>query len=481
MNRKYIWIALACLIAPIILRTIWFYTGFSVRPAVATPDYQSMTIPAPPFKEQIADQKVKVRGGVVVVDTVHGNQFKANELDILAEALKQRGARVEFDNGIPNLETRLKYASAYVIISPSTGYTSDEMRFIRAFVENGGRLLVFTDATRGLTSFDFFSGSTIVLPDANIVNPLLAPFDIVVNTDYLYDLVKNEGNFRNVYFDEFNKDELTFGLKQVVFYAAHSVSTDSGTPLFIGSDKTLSSNTDTGGGLSTGAISTDGNVLVLGDFTFLTPPYNRVADNGTLIGNIADFLVGGTRKPALANFPYVFNISPVSVLPTSEVQMTAEMVGAVSRLQAALKTQNIGVKVVEKDPGEGDVIVLGTFTKSDDLSLFTESFNVNFDDSTESITVPDFGKVGRSGNGLILFKPGKKGNTVVLLADTTDDLITLLDTVSGGTLTGCVLQDNTGVCSVGYGGSFSDGTSTEQTPTGEGTDTSATPTPAAGG
>ncbi|MCJ7434212.1 MAG: DUF4350 domain-containing protein, partial [Anaerolineales bacterium] len=342
MNRKTLWIALACLILPALVRAVWFYPGFSpTRPTISTPDYQLFSIPTPPIKAEQVEQKIKARGGVVVIDTMHGNQFKPTELDSLVQALNQRGARIEFDNGTPTLEMRLKYARTYVIISPSTIYTSDEMRWIKAFVDNGGRLVVLTDATRGMLSVDFFTGSTIDLPDSNIVNPILAPFGIAIEADYLYNITKNEGNFRNVFFDEFNKDELTFGLKQVAFYGTHSVKSDSGLTLFIGADQTLSSITDAGGGLSAGVVSENGDVLALGDFTFLTPPYNNVADNNTLIANIADFMLGSTRKPSLANFPYVFNGSVVSILPTSEVQVTAEMVGALSRLQASLKTLNV--------------------------------------------------------------------------------------------------------------------------------------------
>jgi hypothetical protein len=478
MNRKTLWIALACFILPTIARAIWFYPGYSIRPAISTPDYQSLSIPTPPIKTEQVDQKIKAKGGVVVIDTLHGNQFKPTELDSLVHALNQRGARVESDNGTPTLEMRLKYASAYVIISPSTVYTSDEMRWITAFVDNGGKLVVFTDATRGMLSFDLITGSTIDLPDSNIVNPILAPFGITVNADYLYNITKNEGNFRNVFFDEFNKNELTFGLKQVAFYGTHSVKSDSGLTLFLGADQTLSSITDAGGGLSAGAVSENGNVLTLGDFTFLTPPYNNVANNNTLIANIADFMLGGTRRPELANFPYVFNKSDVSILPTSEVQVTAEMVGALSRLQASLKTINVELKVVEEKPDEGDLLVLGTFAPSEDLAQFSDSFNLTFDEGSEYVTVPGFGKIGRSGNGLLLFQTGKKGNTIVLLADTVDDLTILLDTLSSGNLAGCVLQGNIGVCSIGSGGGFSDGSDTTGTPSSEGTPSGeATPTP----
>jgi hypothetical protein len=477
MNRKTLWIALACFILPTLVRAIWFYPGFSIRPTISTPDFQSLSIPTPPVKAEQADSKIKEWGGVVVMDTLHGNQFKPPELDSLVQALNQRGARVEFDNGSPTLEMRLKYASAYVIISPSTVYTSDEMRWITAFVNNGGRLVVFTDATRGQITYDSYTGEASALPDSNIVNPILAPFGIAVEADYLYNLITNEGNFRNVFFDEFNEDELTFGLKRVAFYGTHSVKSDSGLPLFLGADQTLSSITDAGGGLSAGAVSGNGDVLALGDFTFLTPPYNNVTDNNRLIANIANFMLGGTRKPALANFPYLFNKSDVSILPTSEVQVSAEMVGALSRLQASLNTINVELKVVDEKPDEGNLLVLGTFVPSDDLAYFIDPFDLTMDADSEYITVPGFGDVGQSGNGLLLFQTDRKGNVIVLLADTVENLIVFLDTLSSGNLTGCVLQENIALCSIGVSDGDSDEEDVEEALTSEETySDEATPT-----
>ena len=88
----------------------------------------------------------------------------------------------------------------------------------------------------------------------------------------------------------------------------------------------------------------------------------------------------------------------------------------------------------------------------------------------------NFGEIGRTGNGLLLFEKNKNGNTLTLLADTPEDLISLLNTVTSGSLTGCVLQGDIGICSVGYGGSFSEDTG-EGTATAEPASGEATPEP----
>ena len=466
MNRKTLSIALMALLLPILVRAVWFYPWFPApRGEVPTPDYESLTIPQPPLETPDANEKISRKSGVALIDLAHNNQFQLSEIQAFQKAIEQRGGNMETATDAITLEGRLKYASSYVIISPSVPLTMEETRLVRAFVERGGRLAVFTDATRGVMSYDFFSGAQKVTPDVNVVNPLLAYFGISVNNDYLYNLDKNEGNFRNVFFDKFGKNELTFGLKQVIFYGTHSVQTDSGLILLRGADQTLSSITDAHDPAEgAAAISEDGNVVTFGDFSFLTSPYSGVADNATLIGSLADFLLSGKRSPSLATFPYVFRQPVVRVYPTSDVQMTSELVAALGKLQATLQAANIDIQIATEEPDEGDVMVLGSFAPAEDLLPFVEAFDLSLDGFTEFVSVPGFGNVGRHGNGILLLKTGSRGNTLVLLADTVDDLTALLDTLSGGSLTSCILQKDVGVCSVGFGGGFSEEPTIEMFP-----------------
>jgi hypothetical protein len=473
MKKYMLWIiALAALIIPTLARGLWFYRGTPQRPEIATPDYQALTISQPPLETPAMDEKIKPTSGVVLFDLIHANLYQTPEVQSLKEAIEKRGGQVQSISDTALLENRLKYASAYVVISPTVAFTADELRITQNFVERGGRLLVFTDATRGIVYSDYYSGAVVNYPDVSLVNPLLAPFGITVNNDYLYNVKEHEGNFRNVFFDDFGKDELTFGLKQVAFYGTHSVKSPSGLTLLRESESTLSSVGDAHDPAEGGAaLSENGNVLAFGDFTFLTSPYQNVADNATLIANIADFTLNGKRNITLASFPYIFTHSTVQVYPTSEIKLSAETIAAIGGLQTSLRVGGITIEIVDKAPRDGDILVLGTFTPSDDLLNFTDPFNIKLDDETsETITVKHFGEIGRAGNGLLLFEKNKSGNTLTLLADTPEDLISLLNAVSGGSLSGCVLQGDVGICGVGYGGGYSGGT-------GEGT---ATPEPASG-
>lgn len=482
MKKNLIWIALAALIIPPLARGLWFYRGIPTQREIATPDYPSFAISQPPLTTPEANEKIKITGGTVLFDAGHANLYQTSEVQALQEEISKRGGRVETIADPALLEFKLKYASAYVVVSPSMPFTDAELRIVQDFVKRGGRLLVFTDATRGVLYYDWFTGMETNYADSVIANPLLSPFGITVNNDYLYDVEEHEGNYRNVYFDDFGKSELTFGLKRVALYGAHSIKSASGLTLLRGAKSTLSSVDDAHDPAESGAaISENGNVLAFGDFTFLTSPYQNVADNATLISNIADFTLGGKQTVTLANFPYLFAQSMVQVYPTSEIKLSAEAVAAISGIQQALRAVNIDIEVVSKAPRGGDALVLGTFAPSDDLAEFTDPFNIALGEDEETLIIKNFGEIGRAGNGLLLFEQSKNGNTLTLLADTQEDLLSLIATVGSGSLSGCVLQDNLAVCGVGYGGDYSstETTATEE-PTSDGTtpEAEATPEPA---
>lgn len=467
MNRKFLLVLLAAAALPIVLRFAWFFPGFSLPRSIATPDYGSLKMPAAPVSTPAA-LKAQQTGGVIVVDSAHSNVFRLDEIQILSEALTERGARLDVNSDATTLSTDLSSARAYVVISPASSFSDANIRLVSEFVRRGGRLVVFTDATRGLVTYDSQGNPLGTDSDANFANPLLGPFGITVNADYLYNLVANDGNFRNVFLQAKAGSSLTRGVQKAVFYGTHSLETETGSAVLVGDSRTFSSQTDATPGndpnksWAASALSRDGNVLAFGDFSFLLPPYDTVADNAPLITNLADFLVGGKQQTVLADYPYVFRSATADVLPTSNVQMTAGMIAALSKLQTGLLTSGTDMRIVREAPPGGDLIVLGTFSPSDDLAAYVTPFGITLDALNEFVELQQFGKLGRSGNGVLLFSPGEKGNILVLLAESADDLATLLDTIGSGDLAGCVLQGNVGACSIGPGATISQGSPTPE-------------------
>ncbi|MBL8051515.1 MAG: hypothetical protein JNM46_09870, partial [Anaerolineales bacterium] len=337
MKKEYLYIALAALLLPILVRAMWFYRGVVERSEIPTPDFASFTAPQPPVNTNANVEDVKQFGGTVVIDTVHGNQFSMTEINSLTSAIQQRGGKVETLADTYSLEYQLKYASAFISISPTVQFTSFETQSLQSFVKRGGKILVFTDATRNFISVDFVSGNPIAFGDTNAANSLLKMFDISINNDYLYNTQKSEGNFRNVFFDQFGKSELTFGLKEIALYGTHSVQSASGMILLGGPESNLSSsdahNPNQGGAV----LSADGNVVAFGDITFLSSPYNTYTDNATLINNLADFALNSAQSLSLQNFPYVFSGETVSIYLASDLKKNTSLITALSGLQSSLR------------------------------------------------------------------------------------------------------------------------------------------------
>ena len=123
MKKGYFYIALAALLLPFLVRAMWFYRGVADRPEIATPDFASFSAPQPPVNSNNNDEEVKQLGGTVVIDAVHGNQFSMNEIVSFTSAIQARGGKVETAVDAFSLETQLKYASAFVSVSPTRSHS----------------------------------------------------------------------------------------------------------------------------------------------------------------------------------------------------------------------------------------------------------------------------------------------------------------------------------------------------------------------
>lgn len=453
MKRQTLIIAILALLLPALLRGLWFYRGLpSQRPEIATPDYASFSRQAVAVNTPDLED-VQQLGGTVLIDAAHYNQFTMNEIDALTSAIRARGGNLKTIVDPLQLENELKTSSAYISVSPTTPFAESEAQLLKNFAERGGKIMVFTDATRYFLGFDYISGNPIPYGDVNAANSLLKLWDISVNNDYLYNTEKNEGNFRNVLFDDFGKNELTFGLGEVALYGARSIESSSGVILLRGAETNLSSKDDAhdpnaGGGV----LSEDGSVAAFGDFTFLSSPYSTYTDNATLIQNMADFLLSGERYQSLDVFPYLFKQKTVQVYVSSEMEKSPELITALGSMQSTLRYLNYKIEFVDDVPSSGDAILIGTFNATDEFDDYLKKADVEID--SDILSTIAFGDVNRAGNGLLLFNATKKGNTLVLLADTPDDVITLLGVMGYSGLSSCLTSEQIAVCSVGSGDDY---------------------------
>lgn len=491
-------VAVVAFLLPLLARGIWFYRGIYTRPEPVTiPDYAGIAYPQPPLSSATVSAPGAVEGHpVVLFDTYHGNVFNMSELENLTTSLSEMGAVIEVSSDTLTLDEQLSSASSYVIIAPVYYFTGEEISAIQNFVQRGGRLLTIIDPTR--VYYDYWS--SVPTGSADVVNLVLAPFNVAFANDYVYNVVKNEGNFRHIILDGIVESPFTVKLNEVVFYSASSIS--AGEPLITGDSTTLSSITDAGGDLPLAAMDASGNILAIGDVSFMTEPYIQVSDNRQLTMNIAGFLAGGSPQRDLVNFPYLFNRTVTITTMTGDeivdedtaatpepLTLDQDMLDAIASIQSGLGTY-AGVPVqISSTPIEGnDLIILGLLPAAETLQPYLEEFGLVFpggeefldemtatpspgdgtgeetieatstldafldaiasSGDTESIIVPGFGKLSTETTGLLLYSHTPERNTLILLAGSQEALMQLAELLNSNTLTGCVVQNKIAACQV---------------------------------
>lgn len=276
MNRiKFITIVI---ILVILAQVLVFFRGIYI-PQFKTPDFLSIGVNYS-MPSEMEDSFTKGTGSVLI-DLSHGNNFAANDLNLLISRIIARGYDVKYLRNNSNLAKNLSTSASFIVISPSSPFSEEEARIVKEYIDKGGRLLLLSE------------------PEKNTeINSLSFEFGILFWNDYLYNLRENDGNFKYIHLSEFADSSITKGLQKIVFYLSGSIYGGRGI-IFTGSD-TYSSSRETKGRYQVAVISEDSRVLAIGDTTFLFEPYN-VLDNKRLVYNIADFLAPPEVETVVAN------------------------------------------------------------------------------------------------------------------------------------------------------------------------------------
>ncbi len=486
-------IFLIMLVAPLAVRYFQFYRPFSASRA-APPQYSAAGIAAVPtpeasdFQDEPQLSRVSTNGsaGIAILDQAHDNQVALEEVAYLDTLLAGRGLSLTpFTDG--DLGLALRSAEALVVIAPVTGYSEAEVMAVRDFVNRGGRVLLVGDPTRYSISFDeddFFAAP--VIQTAQIpLNDLANAFDITFRSDYLYNTVENEGNFRNILLgrEGFGESLLTDGLQRLVFYSSHSIQTGPGaTALLTADENTWSSSTDRPGELTLAALgaaneASGGQVLAVGDAHFMTEPYNSVYDNGAFAARIADFLVsGGDSAEGLASFPYFFRPA-VDLVYVGGPDLGPDAFDDIIALQSAMRQAGLSLALTAEPDPERDTLYLGLYNQADDVAGLLDQAGVTLtirpaiaapsgetagDEETESddreepagtrVIESALGRVQMAGSALIVLDTQDERQQVVVLAASGDGLESVVERLraavplNGADLSDCLVQGPVAIC-----------------------------------
>lgn len=461
-KQRNLWlISLGFLLVGFLGRSFFYYRGVYLPPYVPTDAVDPVVI-AP----QEAQQSVTEPGslsGIVVFDDAHINNYSQDEMGVVYGRITAAGGQVKLFNGHEPLATTLRGAKAFVVAINVISFDEEDALAVEAFVRNGGRLLLIGDPTR--------------VVEANTLNSIAGRFGVLYQGDYIYNIVDNDGNYLNVYLRDFEENPLSEGVDELVVRGAGSLRA-SGSALASGDDNTYSSQRETAGGVVAMALTHDGNVLALTDFTFLTAPYNTFADNDRFIDNVVNFLLGGERNYQLLDFPNVFSENVDLVYSdTNLLQQTFEENG---RLRGLLANAGLGTQLRDSFDSNTPAVVVGLYSDPGGAaSRALAGDGIDFDGGVNISGVGSFSSFGTSLFHLHLDSSGSY--QLFIMADSAKALTEGLELLLAGKLDSCGLTDQTALCIPGSLPTSTptvSGTPGTATPEGTGSPTeTATPTP----
>ena len=460
-DRTKLLLVLALVALPVSGRLLWFHSGWYQPPEIPEIDESQIALPLPEYRP-LADQPLET-GGLVVIDLSHNNNLEVDDLTPLWDRLTARAVTIEtLDDSSDSLETQLRGAIALLVIAPTSNYTAEERDLIADFVEDGGRLLLAADPTRPVPpeqedEEEPLDLESIFFPSSAVpaINSLANAFGLVYFDDYLYNLVDNAGNYRNVKFTVLSDEHsLTQDLETIVFFAAHSLQTD-GLSLVNADENTLSSLRSGETGLTAAALAANGRVLALGDVTALTPSFHTIADNDRFLSNIADWLAAASREWDLKDFPHLFR-GPVDLVQVSEGSLDPRLIARSGTLQELFQQARLTLSLRAAADPDHDTLFVGTFDNVDLVQGYLATAGVAIvlaeadeeeEESQDTIEIEGLGTLGLEGTTLYVVDRSADRVVVVALAEDGEAAIQALERLTSVDFSGCVHGEGVTVCS----------------------------------
>jgi len=377
--------------------------------------------------EAVDEGAVGDESRVVLVDDSHGNRFEEDDLRPLLGALSPRHEVVFTGGNSVDLEESLSEADAYVVIDPSFQHSEEQAAAVESFVEDGGRVILLGEPTRVGVARGPLGGSLIDIRSE--LGRLSARLGVSFGTDYLYDEVNNEGNYKRVLAD--GRGDLDDN--RTALYTATTVEAPDGERLLVTPETTRLSTRSEARGHPV-AVRT-GNVIAVGDTTFLADGKSVVADNERLVRTLAAFAVGGDRSRGVADYPHFLSEEPKVRYTSGElVNATKTIAGDV---RATGRSPTVSASTRSLAPRRTDVLV----TTFDDLDRMNED-ETGIELTATSVSVP--GYEGSRDRVAIVHRPEGPIDLVVAAASP-DRARATARALAGGRIREDVLSNRTAV------------------------------------
>ena len=358
--------------------------------------------------------QVQLGGGILLVDGMHRNAFDQGEIITLLSRVTDRGYAVEFAGDLSViseaerlslLEDGLRGANSFLVIQPRVSYNGPEVELLEQFVEKGGKLLLVADPGR-----------------PHDINSLGNPFGLDFQSDFLFNQVENDLNFRNIVVRDFQPDELTQGLNEIALYVAGSVESP-GPGLAATDANTQSSISETIKPFHPLARGNHRNVVAVFDLSFMIPPNNSILDNDRLVSNLADYLTDNQREFVLGDFPSFLG-------PATDIllgQPTLFDVG--TGFKSQLAGLQIASQLRELEDLSRDTVFLGLYDNSPQVNRYLEAAGVQVG---ETLSIPSVSNIPVEGTSVILLDRSQDRHVLVVLGHTRETLADAIDRLSSG-------------------------------------------------
>jgi len=350
-NRPRAVVFLTTVVVVVVISTATPLVSHLLTPPVTYPAYETGLVPDPAPASGQVGLVAGNRSGTIVIDSAHANGFDQEDIQPLIEAITDAGYRVAFAETETGIEAALVGADGLVVIDPGREYSVDEVRAVKRFVDDGGRLVMLGEPGRSRV------GAVSVRSIRSRFDSLSTAFGIEFGEDYLFNTADNDGNHRNVFAAPSGDSPLVARVERTAFYTAAPVSTTNGQALLVATNGTRLVRGDTPGRYPVAVRH--GNVLAVGDTTFLAGDLFNVVDNDRFIGNIARFLLSGPRQLTLEDYPALVGETPT-------VQYTdVTLLGAAQRIATDLREGGARPRLRLEGGGgatEGADVVLATYS-----------------------------------------------------------------------------------------------------------------------
>jgi hypothetical protein len=406
----------------------FFYRGgYNPPPAVPIP-LEKIIAPSSSFTTSSRFTGIPpIQRGLLLMDTAHRNNFAKEEIVTLLSRVADRGYAVEFLGDFERvgsrerlelLEAGLRQADSFAVFLPGETYSQQEGDVVARFVQKGGKVLLLADPTR-----------------FHQINSLAERFGIAFQPDYLYNVVKYDQNFQDIFVSDFRPDELTRDLVQIVLYTAGSIKS-SGPALAFTDGNTRSSITERGEPFYPLVRGSEGQVVAISDLTFMIPPQNSILSNDRLVSNIADYLTASARAFQLTDFPHFFQGRVDILLGRSSLfTVGTEVKSMLAEFQLASEIR--GVEDLTRD-----AVYVGLYDDASNVTQYLDVVRVRVADILRTPFTSDIPLVG---TGIILLHRGQERNALVILGDSPGTLADLVKRLGSGNFRDGLVADFVGV------------------------------------